>query len=100
MDFVPLFYLFVHLRLYSQLIFEYSRKPFQSKKYSQMWKRATPGKWAGAFMNLCFALKSSYPYTFPKHTPATMKQIEIYLLAELDLLLYYFVRTEKIHAME
>lgn len=64
MDFVPLFYLFVHLRLYSQLIFEYSRKPFQSKKYSQMWKRATPGKWAGAFMNLCFAPKSSYPYTF------------------------------------
>lgn len=41
MDFVPLFYLFVHLRLYSQLIFEYSRKPFQSKKYSQMWKKAT-----------------------------------------------------------
>lgn len=29
-----------------------------------------------------------------------MKQIEIYLLGELDLLLYYFVRTEKIHAME
>lgn len=29
-----------------------------------------------------------------------MKQIEIYLLGELDLLLYYFVRTEKTHAME